>query len=54
MVLDADKEHGMVLNPSESHGDAFKLLGCMVDTDLRMHSAVDQSLKKFVPKSLRF
>ena len=40
----------MLLHPSESLGESFKLLGCMVDVDLRMHSAVDQVLSKIRPK----
>ena len=48
--FDAGKEHMMVLHPSESHGDAFRLLGCMIDVDMRMHSAVEQVLSKIRPK----
>ena len=44
------KEHMVVLHPSENHGAPSKLLGCMVDVDLRMHSAVDQLLSKIRPK----
>ena len=42
--FDASKEHMVLLHPAESLGDAFKLLGCMVDVDMRMHSAVEQVL----------
>jgi hypothetical protein len=48
--FDAATEHMMILHPSESHGETFKLLGCMVDVDLRMHSAVKQVLSKIRPK----
>ena len=51
VTFDAGKEHLIVLHPSESHGETFKLLGCMVDPDLRMHSAIDQLLGKIRPKS---
>ena len=42
--FDPSKEHLVVLHPSEYHGACFKLLGCMVDTDLMMHTAIDQFL----------
>ena len=32
--FDPAKEHLVVLHPSQYHGVIFKLLGCMVDTDL--------------------
>ena len=48
--FDISKEHMVILHPSESHGDSFKLLGCMVDVDLRMHSAIEQVLSKIRPK----
>ena len=48
--FDATKEHIMVIHPSESYGDTFKLLGCPMDVDLRMHSAVEQVLSKIRPK----
>ena len=48
--FDASKEHMVVLHPSKCHGEAFKLLGCMMDTDLRMHSCIDQILAKIRPK----
>ena len=50
VCFDASKEHMVILHPSESHGDSFKLLGCMVDVDLRMHSAIEQVLSKIRPK----
>ena len=48
--FDAVKEHVVVLHPVQNHGAAFKLLGCMVDTDLRMQSAIDQLTSKINPK----
>ena len=48
--FDPSKEHLVVLHPSEYHGAAFKLLGCMVDTDLAMDSAIDLLLTKIRPK----
>ena len=51
VTFDAGKEHLVVLHPSESHGDPFKLLGCMVDPDLRMHTAIEQLLSKIRSKS---
>jgi hypothetical protein len=50
VTFDAAKEHFIVLHPSESHGETFKLLGCLVDVDLRMLSAVEQVLNKIRPK----
>ena len=49
--FDAAKEHLVVMHPSEYHGDPFKLLGLMVDLDLRMHTAIDQLLSKIRPKT---
>jgi hypothetical protein len=48
--FDAQKEHIVILHPSKGHGDPFKMLGCMMDTDLRMHSAIEQMLAKVRPK----
>jgi len=50
VTFDAGKEHMVILHPSESHGECFKLLGCMIDLDLRMHSEIDQLLSKIRPK----
>jgi hypothetical protein len=41
----------IILHPSEHHGEAFKLLGCPIDPDLRMESAVDHVLKQIRPKT---
>ena len=48
--FDASKEHLVVLHPTRGHGESFKLLGCMMDVDLRMHSAIEQLLSKIRPK----
>lgn len=40
-----------MIHPDESHGEPFKLLGLMMDLDLRMHSAIDQLLSKIRAKS---
>ena len=50
VAFDESKEHLVILHPSRHHGQAFKLLGCMIDVDLRMHSAIDQVLSKIKPK----
>ena len=51
VIFDAAKEHLVVIHPRDSHGEPFKLLGLMIDLDLRMHSAIDQLLAKIRPKS---
>ena len=51
VTFDPDKEHIVILHPSDSHGEPFKLLGLMVDLDLRMQTAIDQLLSKIRPKS---
>ena len=51
VAFDPAKEHLVVLHPSESHGEPFKLLGLMIDLDLRMQTAIDQLLSKIRPKS---
>jgi hypothetical protein len=48
--FDPSKEHLVVLHPTAYHGAAFKLLGCMIDTDLAMESAIDQLIAKIRPK----
>ena len=50
VTFDPAKKHLIVLHPSRSHGEPFKLLGLMVDLDLRMHTAIDQLLAKIRPK----
>ena len=44
------KQHVVILHPSVVHDDNFKLLDCMIDPDLRMHSCIDQFLLKKRPK----
>jgi hypothetical protein len=51
VAFDPSKEHLVVMHPSEFHGEPFRLLGCLIDLDLRMHSAVDQLLSQIRPKS---
>ena len=51
VAFDPSKEHLVVMHPSEFDGEPFKLLGCLIDLDLRMHSAVDQLLSQIRPKS---
>ena len=46
VTFDRGKEHLVVIHPSMGHGAAFKLLGCIMDTDLRMHSAIEQLLSQ--------
>ena len=48
--FDASKEFLAVLHPNANSGPSFRLLGCQVDTDLRMHSCVEQILSKVRPK----
>ena len=48
--FDAGKEHLVIFHPDEQHGDPFKLLGLMIDFDLRMHTCIDQLLSKIRPK----
>ena len=40
----------IILHPSESMGESFKLLSCMVDVNLRMQSAVERVLSTIWPK----
>ena len=48
--FDPSTELMIVLYRSRGHEAPFKLLGCMVDTDLRMHSCIDHLLSKIRPK----
>ena len=50
--FDAAKEHLVVIHPREHHGDSFKLLGCMIDVDLKMCTALEQLLSKIRAKSI--
>ena len=49
--FDPGKEHLVVIHPAEHHGESFKLLGLMIDLNLRMHTAIDQLLAKIRPRS---
>ena len=49
--FDPAKEHMVVIHPTENSGESFRLLGLMIDLDLRMHTAIDQLLSKIRPKS---
>ena len=51
VTFDPAKEYLAVLHPSEFHGEPFRLLGLMIDLDLRMNTAIDQLLSKIRPKS---
>ena len=50
VTFDPGKEHLVVMHPSLGHGAAFRLLGCTMDTDLRMHSAIEDLMSKIRPK----
>ena len=50
MSLYASKEHAVILHSLECHGEAFNLLGCMIDPDLRMHSTIEQLMFQIRPK----
>ena len=50
MEFDGDKESFVILHPSLGEGDDFRLLGLMVDNQLRMQVAVETLLKKARPK----
>ena len=50
MISEFFKKLLIVLHPPRGHGAPFRFLGCMMDTDLRMHSCIDQFLSKIRPK----
>ena len=50
VTFDPGKEHLVIMHPSLGHGAAFRLLGCTMDTDLRMHSAIEELMSKIRPK----
>ena len=50
MEFHADKKAFVILHPSLGEGDDFRLLGLMVDNQLRMQAAVETLLKKARPK----
>ena len=51
MIFDAAKEHLVIIHPSVCHGEFFRLLGLFIDVDLRMRTAIDQTLGKIRLKS---
>ena len=51
VTSDSGKEHLIIMHPSLGHAAAFRLLGCTMDTDLRMHSAIEELMSKIRPKS---
>ena len=52
VAFDGDKEHIVVIHPIHGSGDAFKLLGCLVDCKLLMHQVIDQILSQVRPKMI--
>ena len=50
VTFDPGKEHLVIMHPSLGYGAAFRLLGCTMDTDLRMHSAIEELMSKIRPK----
>lgn len=50
VAFDVSKEPIVVLHPTAHHGEPFKLLGCMMDLNLRMHTVIDQILDRIQPK----
>ena len=50
MTFDAMKEHLCVLHRREPLGDAFKLLGVLIDTKLNMVEEISRIKKKAAPK----
>ena len=49
--FDAGKEHLVIIHPSDHHGEPFKLLGLMIDLNLRVHTCIDQFFSKSRLKS---
>ena len=50
VLFDASKEHFAILHPLYGSGEDFKLLGCMIDPKLTMHTAIDTILSRIRPK----
>ena len=48
--FDATKEHLVIVHSIFGEGDPFRLLGCMLDTKLHMHHAIDKILAQMRPK----
>ena len=50
VLFDAGKEHLVVVHPLHAQGEAFKLLGLMVDCKLVMNQAIEKLLATIRPK----
>ena len=48
--FDANKEHIVIIHPANGQGEDFKLLGCLIDVQLRMEHAVDALMARARPK----
>ena len=48
--FDAQKEHIIIIHPIQADGDAFKLLGCLIDCKLLMDQAIEEILLQARPK----
>ena len=49
--FDAQKEHIVVLHPMHGEGEDFRLLGCLLDVKLSMHSLINQTIAACRPKA---
>ena len=50
VTFDATKEHIVILHPDHGIGEDFKLLGCLIDVQLRMNHAIDSLIARARPK----
>ena len=50
IIFDPGREHFVVILPSIDHDATFKLLGCIMDTNLHMQSVIEQLLSQIRPK----
>ena len=50
VTFDATKEHIVILHPDHGIGEDFKLLGCLIDVQLRMDHAIDSLIARARPK----
>ena len=50
IIFDSSKDHLIIIHPDLGEGATFKLLGCTIDTALRMREAVDSIVAKAKPK----
>ena len=50
VTFDAEKEHILVIHPVQGEGDDIKHLGCMIDVQLTMVSAIDHIVNIARPK----